>query len=58
MFLQGVWWMAAIYNIYLWVIHIPGKQNILTDALSRDTFENNGDYIWEEVPQCVLHISL
>ena len=51
MCLQGIWWIASLYNIDLRVTHIPGKQNASADALSRGIFVNNGKYIWEKVPE-------
>ena len=37
---RNIWLICALYNIDLIVVHIPGKQNVLADLLSRWTFSN------------------
>ena len=48
--LHKIWFIAAVHNIALWVVHIPGKLNGVADALSRNTFQPSNDTIWEQVP--------
>ena len=48
--LHEIWLVAAVHNITLRVAHIPVKLNGVADALSRNTFQQSKDTIWEQVP--------
>ena len=37
---RNIWLICAIYNTDLIIVHIPGKQNVLADLLSRWTFSD------------------
>ena len=37
-FLRQLFWLTALYNCHLVAIHIPGRQNVIADALSRVLF--------------------
>ena len=37
---RNVWLLCAIFNISIHIEHIPGKQNVVADLLSRYQFDN------------------
>ena len=54
--LHALWLTAARFNIQLRVMHIPGKDNVLADALSREKVPAPGEYIWEHVTDSDLDL--
>ena len=59
---RNVWLICALFNIQLLVCHIPGKDNILADLLSRWQFSaTNYAQFLEILPQPIwvqTHIEL
>ena len=37
---RNVWLLSAMFNIFIHIEHIPGKQNVVADLLSRYQFDN------------------
>ena len=56
--LHSLWLTAACFNIQLRVVHIPGRDNQIADALSRNTFHSEDEVQWEAVPNAALHLLL
>ena len=54
--LHALWLTAARFNIQVRVMHIPGKDNVLADALSREKTIGPGEYIWEHVTDSDLDL--
>ena len=58
---REIFWLATIFNFQIRAVHIPGKQNILADAISRlhsshsfSTFHNYFDISASTVLQMYL----
>ena len=56
--LHSLWLNAARHNIQLRVIHIPGRDNVIADSLSRNVFQGTDDTCWENIPDRALDLSL
>ena len=56
--LHALWLEAARFNVDLRVIHIPGKDNIIADALSHNTFQGEGHEPWEARLDNILSVCL
>jgi len=53
-FVRLLFFMQASYNFSLYAIHIPGKHNVLADAISRLHESNRLSQIYELLP-CYKH---
>ena len=56
--LHSLWLNVARHNIQLRVIHIPGRDNVIADSLSRNVFQGTDDTRWENIPDRALDLSL
>ena len=56
--LHSLWFNAARNNIQLRVVHIAGRENVIADALSRNTYKNQGGLQWEKVPNQAFDLFL
>ena len=56
--LHSLWLNAVRFNIQLRLVHIPGRNNKLADALPRNIFIPQDDVQWEVVPNVALDLSL
>ena len=51
---QNVWLLLAMYNISIHIVHIPGKQNVVADLLSRYQFDQKSlDILKSYVPYVI-----
>ena len=59
---RNVWLISAMYNISIHIEHIPGKNNVIADLLSRFQFDNvSWQALYQHVPNVVwihTHIDL
>ena len=59
---RNVWLISAMYNISIHIEHIPGKNNVIADLLSRFQFDNvSWQALYQHIPNVVwihTHIDL
>ena len=48
---RNIWMLTALFNISIHIEHIPGKQNVIADLLSRYKFDQTS---WDLLKSYVL----